>query len=247
MNIVDTFATTIHPHWKISEQGNAGVIRRPSMLHLSLLPTASDETPAPQQAQLTDYDPTQNNFQCQSPIRLTVEAYSSLHPNNLQGTMGFGFWNNSLITPQVMWFFFSAPSSQVALTRKGKSNGLKAIYADSKRPLARLLSGLGLANRGFMRGFRERAFNLHEASLEAEWLNEQHTYTIELTRRACVFSVNGETVLHVPSPTRQPLGMMAWMSNDSVILSPTGDIQRTLAPISRPQALVLSRIHLESL
>jgi hypothetical protein len=260
INIHDVFTEIIDPRWQLTEQGNGGVIRRQGAVHLTL-PPSDDSTY--HNAQMTDYKPTDKNFSFAPPLRLTIRAYSSLHPNNMKGTAGFGFWNHALAPdqkgfglPQTVWFFFSAKPSNITLARGINGNGLKTATFNAKRWQARLLLPLAPLGIALMRvpslynalwGTGQRAIGVSEASLDADLLTAEHTYTIEWRTDGATFLVDGEIVHHAKNTPKNALGFIAWMDNQYAIVSPQGDFRMGLTSIDKGQALVLRSIQIDSL
>ncbi len=95
-----------------------------------------------QLSQLDDYsDRSRGRFNWQAPLRLECSARVS-HPNHA-GTWGFGFWNDPFAAslwikgagmrlptlPNVAWFMYASPESQLSLQISKQANGLlAAIY-----------------------------------------------------------------------------------------------------------------------
>jgi hypothetical protein len=260
MDIHDQFTTGLDPVWQITETGQAGVIRRHGSLHLSLLPTDDN---AYHNAQITSYDPKSPTFQFSFPLRMTVTAFSSLHPSNLQGTAGFGFWNHPFepgkwwrFRPQSLWFFFGAPPNNMPLADGVPGHGWKAATFDAKRKRALPLlplAPLGVLMMRFPALYRllwpigQNAIGVNESLLEPNLLNSEHTYVLEWTYETARFYVDDRLVLESRRPPRNALGFIAWMDNQYRIVTPQGQFGGGVVDIIRPQSLVLQEIKIETM
>lgn len=261
MQIHDTFEVMLDPRWQITQVGTGGVVRRLNALHLTLIPDNEGERYC--NAQITEYIPDKRNFQCSPPLRLQVKAYSSLHPANLQGTAGFGFWNHTIEPgktgfgrPQALWFFFAAPPNNIALAKDIPGHGWKAATFNAKRWQFALLAPFAPLGIMLMRnerlynalwGIGQNALGVTETLLDSELLNAEHEYVLEWRRDGATFMVDGRvvhTARHVPQNT---LGFVAWMDNQYMVVTPRGEFKSGLVEIKRPQALVLTEIKIEPL
>ena len=260
MNIHDQFTTGLDPVWQITETGQGGVVRRHGSLHLSL-PTADANTYS--NAQITSYDPKQSQFQFKAPLRMSVTAYSSLHPNDLKGTAGFGFWNHPFepgqwwrFRPQALWFFFGAPPNNMPLADGVPGHGWKAATFDAKRKRAiplLPLAPIGVLLMRFPALYRllwpigQNAIGVNEVVLDPKLLNSEEVYTLEWLPDTARFLVDGKLVLETKRPPRSALGFIAWMDNQYRVVTPQGEFGGGLVDVPRPQSLVLSEIKIESL
>jgi hypothetical protein len=261
MQIHDTFETMLDPRWRTTQQGQGQIVRRPSALHLTLLPT--EDAPEYQNAQITEYDPGKKDFQFSPPLRLTVRAYSSLHPKNMIGTAGFGFWNHPFEPgqrtygrPQTLWFFFSAAPSDMALARGVPGNGWKAATFNAKRwqfmllapfaPLGILLMRSKAAYNALW-GMAQNALGISEAALDINLLNSEETYVLEWRKDGATFYVDGKKVHETASVPQNALGFICWMDNQYQIVTPQGKFEGGITPVQRSQSLVITEINIESL
>jgi hypothetical protein len=260
MNIHDQFTTGLDPVWQITETGQGGVVRRHGSLHLSI-PTA--EAAAYSNAQITSYDPKSPNFQFKAPLRMSVTSFSSLHPGDLKGTAGFGFWNHPFepgqwwrIQPQALWFFFGAPPNNMPLADGVPGHGWKAATFDAKRKRALVLlplAPIGVFLMRFPALYRllwpigQAAIGVNEVLLDPQMLNSEQTYTLEWLPDTARFSVDGKLVMETKRPPRNALGFIAWMDNQYRIVTPQGSFGGGLVDVPRPQSLVLSEIKIEEI
>lgn len=258
MHITDDFADMIDPRWKITQQGSGSVYRRPGALHLGLQSDEANTTY--HNAQITEYAPTQKDFQFRAPLTLKVQAYSSLHPNNMKGTAGFGFWNHPFSPdqkgwglPQTLWFFFSGSQSNMALAKDVAGNGWKTATMDAKRGLARVLLPLAPLAMPLMRvkslynalyPIGQSALGVSEAVLDAELLQSLHTYEIEWRKNGAIFRIDDEIVHQTNHAPQGALGFIAWMDNQFAIVTPQGHLQMGLVPVEKTQSLVIEKIEI---
>jgi hypothetical protein len=257
MKLYDNFEAIIDPAWKITQQGSGSVYRRPGSLYLALVP--QDDT-AYHNAQITDYDPRTRDFRFRPPLTMRVRALSSLHPANIKGTAGFGFWNHAFAPdrrgfglPQTLWFFFSSPPSNIALARDVPGTGWKAATLDATRwqvrgllplaPLAALMMRSSYLYRALW-PLGQRALGVAEAALDAELLQEFHDYRIEWRIDGATFSIDDRVVLRAHTAPRSPLGFIAWMDNQYAIVTPQGVLQMGITPVEKSQALVIQEIEI---
>jgi hypothetical protein len=258
MHIQDDFAEIIDPRWKITQQGSGSVYRRPGALHLALQPDESNQTY--HNAQITEYSPAQKDFQFRAPLTMKIQAYSSLHPANIRGTAGFGFWNHPFSPdqkgwglPQTLWFFFSGKDSNMALARGVQGNGWKAATMDARRGIARVLLPFAPLAMPLMRvnalynalyPIGQSALAIQEASLDAELLTAIHEYEIEWRNEGAIFRVDGEIVQQTRHVPKGALGFIAWMDNQFAVVTPQGNFQMGLVPVDKAQSLVLESIEI---
>lgn len=261
MDIHDTFDFDFDPRWHRTMIGNADIIRRPRSLHLTLTP--SDENTY-SDAQITDYDPALRRFSYVPPVRMTVKAYTSTHPNDLRGTCGFGFWNHPFAPnekgfrlPQALWFFFGAPPNNMKLALDIPGNGWKAATINAKTRAFKLLlptAPLAIPLMNIPPLYRalwpigQRAIGVAEKVLNANMLVIEHEYTLEWLPDAVIFYVDGEEVQRTTQAIPlEALGFIAWIDNQYAIVSPKGRFQfGGLSETTQPQALVLTDVKIET-
>ncbi len=190
-------------------------------------------------AQIDDYQGLPRlRFPWRPPLRLTVRARFSRPTGQLQGTAGFGFWNDPFLMtgarmpalPRAIWFFYGSPPSNLKLDVQTPGHGWKAATIDALRPAALLLAPVAplavlLMNaRPLYRALWppiQRALNVREATVEAD-MTGWHTYVVEWGTKRARFSVDGKTVMqHAPAP-RGPLGFVMWLDNQYMIATPQG-------------------------
>jgi hypothetical protein len=194
-------------------------------------------------AQIDDYQSLpRRRFPWHPPVKLTVRARFSHSTHEgatgLQGTAGFGFWNDPFLMtgarspslPRAIWFFHASPPSDMKLDRHVPGYGWKAATIDALRPsvlllapvapLATLLMNIRPVYRVLWPPI-QRAVNVSEALVEAD-MTDWHTYVIEWGRDRASFKVDEKIVLSdAPSP-RGPLGFVMWLDNQYMVVKPWG-------------------------
>jgi hypothetical protein len=218
-------------------------------------------------AQLDDYHERRAGrrarvrFGTRPPVRMRLRARAS--PAAPVGTLGFGFWNEPFSvtgavagTPNVAWFLYAAPPSDMALVPGVPGHGWKAATLNTGRlpgllvaPAAlaaimlALLPGLGRPIMALARRF----VTAHEALLDDVTLDAWHTYELEWRPDEAVFWVDGAERLRSPAPPSGPLGFVTWIDNQYAIASLDGRFGFGVKPVTEPQRLEIEALHLESL
>ncbi len=216
-------------------------------------------------AQLDDYQGLPRRcFYNRPPLRLRLRARFSHEANELGGTAGFGFWNDPLMMtgwrtpalPRALWFFLAAPPSDMRLAVGTPGWGWKAAVLDALTvrgvlalPLAALAAPLMRNPRLFRRlwPWFERSFGIAERQLDgatAGPITQWHTYQIDWGVQQTTFLVDGRVVLEAQSP-QGPLGFVAWLDNQWMIVHPQGRLRHGLVAKSAPQWLEIDDLHLE--
>lgn len=188
-------------------------------------------------AQLDDYlGLARPDFPWRPPLTLTIRARFSHTADRLCGTAGFGFWNNPFIMgtqrlptlPRAIWFFFSAPPSDMALAMDVPGPGWKAATIDAWRwPFLALAptTPIAMPLMRFQPLYRrlwpigQRAIGVHEALLALD-MTAWHTYTIEWGIKAARLLVDGHPVLACDQSPRGPLGLVIWKDNQAMRVAP---------------------------
>ena len=210
--------------------------------------------------QLDDYHGLRRrSFPWQAGFRLTLEARAS-HPS-LPGTWGFGVWNDPFsmgilnraekgrkttllrlpALPDSAWFFYASPPSYLSLRDDLPSQGwLAAAFRAMNLPTAVLaLAILGFplllfppalrtARRALRKLVTQDAVSLvHDPS---EW----HHYELNWRRESIIFQVDGQNVLETSVVPRSRLGLVIWLDNQYMTLSPDGKIGYGMLPNLEP-------------
>jgi hypothetical protein len=195
---------------------------------------------------------------CRPPLRLTLRARASLAAP--LGTLGFGFWNEPfsitggvLGSPQVNWFFYASPPSDMALAAGVPGFGWKAATLDAGRWPGLLLApaALGAILLTRVPGLGRPVMNLarrfvtaHEAMLSDVALDAWHDYAIDWRAGEARFVVDGVTRLVSPAPPPGPLGLVIWIDNQYAIASAEGAFGFGLLPLPEPQTLEIEALKL---
>jgi hypothetical protein len=194
-----------------------------------------------------------------APVRVSLRARAS-HPAPV-GTLGFGFWNEPfsvrasvLSTPNVVWFFYASPPSDMALVPGVPGRGWKAATINTGRMPGLLLAPAALAaialtrvpglGRPVMRLAR-RFVRAHEAPLVDVSLDEWHSYELDWRPEMARFSVDGVQRLAAPAPPTIPLGFVLWIDNQYAIASERGQFGFGILPVKEPQWLEIDALQID--
>jgi hypothetical protein len=194
-----------------------------------------------------------------APVRVILRARAS-HPAPV-GTLGFGFWNEPfsisgsvLSTPNVVWFFYASPPSDMALVSGVPGRGWKAATINTGRLPGLLLAPAALAaialtrvpglGRPVMRLAR-RFVRAREAPLDDIRLDEWHAYELDWQPERARFSVDGVERLAAPAPSAVPLGFVLWIDNQYAIASERGQFGFGILPVKEPQWLEIDALHID--
>jgi hypothetical protein len=221
-------------------------------------------------AQIDDYQGLpRRRFLWRPPLRLTVRARFSDQPGRLQGTAGFGFWNDPFLMtgarvptlPRAVWFFYASPASNIKLDAQAPGHGWKAATLDALRPVALLLAPLAplavpLMNvRPLYRALWpaiQRALNVRETLIAGDMTRWQ-TYVLEWGVESTRFSLGDRSkgrpttpVLDAPSP-RGPLGFVMWLDNQYMVATPWGQLRWGLLDVPGCQWMDVDKLAIEPL
>jgi hypothetical protein len=190
-------------------------------------------------AQIDDYQGlSRRRFPWRPPLRLTVRARFSHPAGALRGTAGFGFWNDPFLMtglrlptlPRAIWFFYGSPSSNMKLALEAPGHGWKAATIDALRPIALPLAPVAVPAVLLMNApslYRklwpplQRAINVRERSVDVD-MTAWHTYTLEWGVEEACFCVDGGSILDRAPAPRGPLGFVAWLDNQYMVITPWG-------------------------
>jgi len=192
-------------------------------------------------AQIDDYQGlARRKFLWRPALRLRVSARFSHPAGELQGTAGFGFWNDPFgmtgrripALPAACWFFYASPPSDMALAQGVAGVGWKAATLDARTagavahlPLLALAAPL-LRNRRLYTLLWPRlqaALRIAEAPLAVD-MTAWHSYELRWEPAAVQFQVDGCTVLAAPAPAG-PLGLVVWLDNQWLVARPEGKLR----------------------
>lgn len=198
-------------------------------------------------AQLHDYAGIPRaRYPWRPPLMLSLKARLS---SQLQGTAGFGFWNNPLgkvpALPQATWFFFASPPSAMELADGVPGSGWKAATIDAGRkaalvwaPLAPLvmLACRRLSWRRRLWPYVQRALAIAETPVTID-RTAWHDYQIFWLRDRVLFGIDGHLILTCPAAPRGPLGLVIWVDNQWARVMPSGSLGWGLLDVTKPQSL----------
>jgi len=193
---------------------------------------------------------------CDFHYQPTAEAGSIL-----SGTAGFGFWNDPFMMsgshapalPRAIWFFYASPPSNMKLDLQTPGCGWKAATIDTARPsflalaptipIAVPLMSLPAAYRRLW-PIGQRAISVSEAPVDVE-MTEWHTYVIEWGTTSARFWVDGQVALDCSTPPRGPLGLVIWLDNQYMVVTPQGRLGHGLLAKPGEQWLEIESVQIE--
>lgn len=248
MIVSDDFTNGFHKHWTQVTTGGGSLIISKSVLRMGF---DSAEAGKYTDSQIDDYTMVSKaDYVWKPPLRMTVRARSSHPASNarsteitkgiLRGTAGFGFWNkpftmqgNWFTLPQSIWFFYSAPPSDMAFIPGIPGWGWKAqvIHTTPQRVMTHGLPLALTAGYARMRGktsnaghIMKRFVGAEEAIVTAD-MTKWHTYTLEWHRDKSIFLVDDTCILYTPLSPSGALGFVAWIDNEFAVATPNGELR----------------------
>ena len=249
---------TLLDGWNRYTVGGGGIVRTAAGLRFICPPT---ETRRYTNAQIDDYQGLPRRaFRWRPPLTLTLRARFS-HPTGvLRGTAGFGFWNDPFLMtgwrlptlPQASWFFYTSQPSDLALATGVPGFGWKAATINAMG--WRAVRGLFLAPfvapvmriqraRQWLWPFFQRAFHVAEAPITAE-MTKWHNFVLDWGSNSVKFVINDSEVLCSRLGPAGPLGFVAWLDNQWMIVRPTGQIGYGTVSLAAPQWMEIAELRL---
>ncbi len=247
MGIADDFKGLLDQHWTQVLAGGAYAEIKNSVLRLGYAKAAPNNYT---DAQIDDYTMLgRKEYSWRPPLRMTVRARFSHNAalasateatkNVLRGTAGFGFWNkpftmqgNWFTLPQAVWFFYSAPPSNMALVPGVPGWGWKAQVINTTAAgtavhslPAALLAGYGRLTGTQPRGQAVQRFAGAHEKLVADNMKDWHTYTLEWREHEALFWVDDTLLYKTHTAPTKPLGFVAWLDNEYAVVTPRGELQ----------------------
>ena len=197
-------------------------------------------------AQLDDYARTpRNRLKHAPPWTFSVRARVS--GLDLPGTWGFGLWNDPFglslgfgggkpgrlpTLPQTAWFMHASKPNWLSLRddpERVPANGFFAgTFRSPRIPSVLLAPGLLAlplcAVRPISRVLRRLAARIiHQDAARVDLdAREWHEYSIQWLPDGCVFSVDGDMILHTACSPHRPLGLVIWIDNQFAAWTPEG-------------------------
>jgi hypothetical protein len=267
MNLVrETFAGELGPRWKTHLVG-AGQLE-PTGSSLKFV-TAGAASRRYTNAQIDDYQGlSRRRFAWTPPLRMTVRARFSHEAEELQGTAGFGFWNDPLLMtekrlpalPRAIWFFYASAPSNIKLDIDVAGHGWKAACIDAQCPSALLwapLAPLVVPLINIPSVYRilwpriQHAIGIREATVPVD-MTQWHVYELKWGKESARFSVaqqgssSSHTVLDAPS-SKGPLGFVLWQDNQYLVLTPWGRIRWGLLEVPPGQCMEIASLEITPL
>lgn len=254
MHLYQAFDQPLLPMWRTQTVGSGQFDWQRQTLRLVNGPTA---TTAYTNAQIDDYQGlARQNFRWRPPLCFTIRARFSHSVAQLQGTGGFGFWNEPFgfsqqrwpSLPRAIWFFFSSAASNMQLAYQIPGHGWKAATIDAWRLRFFLLlpaAPLGMVfmrNRFFYRWlwpFAQAAIQVNESLVTVD-ITDWHTYTIEWRAKTASLLVDQQPVLVCTTPPRGPLGLVIWLDNQAMTVTPWSLPHQQLVAANHHQWLELA-------
>jgi hypothetical protein len=178
----------------------------------------------------------------------------------LNGTAGFGFWNDPFMMsgskwpalPRVVWFFYASPHSNMKLDLNTPGHGWKAASMDALRwpffalaptaPIAVPLMRIPALYRALW-PVGQRAIGVSESLIPAD-MTDWHTYHMEWGRERAVFRVDDQIVLETLSPPRGRLGFVMWIDNQAMTITPQGAFGWRLVDVPERQWMEISGLEI---
>jgi len=263
--ICEEFATSLSPRWNRYLVG-AGALEPTGSTMRFVVTGASRRRYS--DAQIDDYQGLpRRRFPWRPPLRLTVRARFSHPSGELQGTAGFGFWNDPFVMsggrlptlPRAIWFFYASPPSNMKLDPEVPGHGWKAATIDALRPVALPLGFVALpavllmnAPALYRRLWPPIQHTLHvgEALVPAD-MTDWHTYVLEWGRKRARFWIDPEAapsppLLDAPAP-RGPQGFVLWLDNQYLLATPQGRFGWGLLGIEKQQWLEVDYLEIARL
>ncbi|HEV2403673.1 MAG TPA: hypothetical protein VGS08_05750 [Candidatus Saccharimonadales bacterium] len=247
MRIADDFNGSPDQHWTQVLAGGAYAELKNSVLRLGYEKAAPDNYT---DAQIDDYTMLgRKDYLWWPPLRMIVQArfsHNAATPdateatkNVLRGTTGFGFWNKPFTMqghwftkPQAVWFFYSAPPSDIALVPGVPGWGWKAqvINTTSTSIAANALPAAIAAGYGRLVNTQpaghavRRLAGAHEKIITKN-MKDWHTYTLEWRKHETLFWVDNALLYKTDTAPTKPLGFVAWLDNEYAVVTPQGELQ----------------------
>jgi hypothetical protein len=239
---------------------NGGFVEKGPSLWLVLPPVAVGYA----DAQVDDYGlPSvrrRRDYPWRPGVTLRVKARFSHEAGGLQGTAGFGFWNAPFgdptvrwpALPQAVWFFYASAPSDLPLALNGPGRGWFAATIDAGRPsalvlaptapLALLLHQLPPLRRRLW-PFIRRCLGISFRPLPLA-MTEWHGYELRWQKSGSTFLVDGQVVYQTPHAPRGPLGFVAWLDNQYMVVEINGRMRWGTLSTAETQWLELADLEI---
>jgi hypothetical protein len=252
--------------WKRHVTGTGSLEPTSTSLHFVIRDTSLDVY---SNAQIDDYQGLpRRRFAWQPPLKLTVRARFSAPADQLQGTAGFGFWNDPFLMtekrlpalPRAAWFFYASLASNMVLDLDTPGHGWKAATLDARNPAALAwvpLAPLAIPLMNIRPLYRtlwpriQPALKVREAAISVD-MTRWHTYVLEWGLVRARFGlakgddVPASPILDAPSPGG-PLGFVMWLDNQYLVATPWGRLRWGLLRVPGRQWMEVEELAIEPL
>jgi hypothetical protein len=258
MNLGENFKVSVGSYWQTHVVGSGALDATDHSLCLRNGPTSLTHY---SNAQLDDYQGLRRrDFRWRPPLTLAVRARFSHHAGELRGTAGFGFWNDPFAMtggrlpslPRAIWFFYASPASNIQLAHQIPGHGWKAATIDAWRwpfwllaptaPIAMPLMRWPFLSRQLW-PLAQRAIAVSEALIDVD-MASWHTYQLDWGIKQARFLVDEQLILHCDTPPRGPLGLVLWLDNQGMIVTPWSLPRQLLVAADQAQWLELDWLKL---
>jgi hypothetical protein len=248
----------VSKEWLSGCHGAAQVIALDESLRLTLGPSGGDQYI---NSQLDDYHGLRRqDFRWHPPLTFRVRARFSHSADQLRGTAGFGFWNDPFMLteqrlptlPRAIWFFFTSLDSNIKLAQETTGFGWKAATIDAWQwlflllaPAAPLALPLIRINRFYrwLWPIAQKAIGVREAPIVVE-MTDWHIYRLEWGVDEACFWVDDHLLLKCLRSPRGPLGLVLWIDNQSMLMTPWNLPRRRLVAVNCEQWMELQWIEI---
>ena len=255
--IEDTFQNGIAPHWVRFAVGHADIQTEKGTARFII---DGAEEGLLSDAEIDDHRTVpRDKLPWKLPLRMRVRARMSHHSSEIQGTAGFGFWNdpfdwagNVQAPPNAVWFFYASPHSDMAFDSSARGHGWKAASLNGGRadPLT-----MGIGNFLFqLPGMSKLVFRLaatrihaYEHVMDNVQLSEWHDYQIDWLAQKAIFFVDGLQVFVAPNPPNVPLGFVAWVDNNAAVMGTQREFDFRRIQVSQRQWMELAYVRIEKI
>jgi hypothetical protein len=255
--IEDRFISGFHPRWVRFAIGHSDIERAPGIARLIVDGAVEGEL---SDAEIDDHRTAPRwDLHWSPPLAMTVRARFSHRAGELEGTAGFGFWNdpfdwagNVESPPNAIWFFYASPQSDMAFVRGLRGNGWRAAFLNGGRA-DRVTMAVGNAlfrvpgMSKLIFAAAEMKMNAAEYLLDDIDMTRWHEYRLEWRRSEAVFFVDAQERFRSANPPTVPLGFVAWIDNNATTMGPGKDFSFTRISIPHRQWMELAFVRVETI
>lgn len=218
-------------------------------------------------AQLDDYKGSPRSaFTWQPPLAFDLRARVSR--SDLQGTWGFGFWNDPFAVsiglrgaarrlpalPNAAWFFHASPPNYLALRDDHPAVGfLAATFSAPNVPALLFAPALPFLSLlvwpAVARRLRRLARGLVQESADSLDVDTTawHNYRLELRPDTVSFLVDGALKFESSITPRGPLGLVIWIDNQFAAFPPDGRLRFGTLDTPLDDWVEIADIHIDPL